>query len=163
MRSFKIVAQAKELWNIFIEKKTVFVLLRFSDFGFEETDKIEDVNNNNKFKNSKIGQVIVNSKIIKIDSISKEFAIDKISKSKFKKTERKSLTSVEIQYFIVENNIAEETAQKTTISSATPTEKQYRLFLYRFNLDVWKQSKKKIYQTIVLLVYWINSTIQEQL
>ncbi|KAI9707361.1 MAG: hypothetical protein M1836_000321 [Candelina mexicana] len=164
LRSFKVVAQAKGLWNVFIEKETVFAPPKPSDFGFEETDEVEDADDDEKPKERKPSQQIINGKIVKIDDGSIPSIDDPAKKEKTerRRTGRKSLTPAEIKRLMGSTEDTGEAQSSATVpkqSSSTPAEKQYRLALYRFNLDAWERSDKKAHQVMALLVYWVDPTI----
>ena len=177
LRSFKVVAQAKGLWNIFIEKETPFAQSKPDDFDFAEIDEVEDFIEEDDLDKPKIDQQIINDRIV--NTVSEKTEVEDASKKQKKerrKTERKTLTPADISNIMNQTASGEEpgeekisgpsvVSQEKTLTSTSviSAEKQYRLALYRFNLEAYERSEKRVHQAMTLLVYWVDSTIRERL
>ena len=155
-RDFQVVAQAKGFFDIITGREAIYAPPNPSDFGFDEVEEVENIEDVNSSEGPK-GPIIVDGKIIKPDTKEEEV----VEKTKKSRRGRFSLTPHELSS--IRDEASSSQAKETTGSTHKKLDFSSRLALYKFNLDAYEKSHKRVHQAMALLVYWVDPVIRGRL
>ena len=160
-RDFQVVAQAKGFFDIITGREIIYAPPNASDFGFDEVEEVENIEDVDQDKGP-ANPTIVDGKIAKPDqAATTETPV--IEKPKKDRKGRYSLSPYELSKIRDEASSSQDQGEK----AATPTSKKLdlssRLALYKFNLEAYEKSRKRVHQAMALLVYWVDPVIRGRL
>lgn len=168
-RDFQVVAQARGLWDVISGRERAHAPPNADDYGFTEVDEGEDITAPTNEED--------NGKEEATDSFQEEeHDVTTLTPVKVRKgtpsgrrSARFSLMPHEIEE-LLEANKAETARSKeragpseSTKNKASTMDFSTRLSLYKFNLEAYEKSRKKLHQAMALLVCWVDPTIRGRL
>lgn len=154
-RDFQIVVQVKGLWDVICEREPLYASPNASDFDSDEVDETPTTEESDKHTNLQSGPKIIDDTLVKPNK-PKETEDDTTAKKSSKKSctrkQRFSLSPYELAN-LLEKNDGKGKATETSSSAQTPTRTKldlsHRLALYKFNLDQYERSRKRLHQAIL--------------
>ena len=170
-RDFQVVAQAKGFFDIFTGRETIWAPPNASDFGFDEAEESvgENIEDDNPSEGPK-GPTIVDGKIVKPNPTKGNETETTPVKPKKGRKARFSLTPLELSSIRDEasssQTVDDDKGKDTQVNTDTTHKKldlSSRLALYKFNLEAYERSHKRVHQAMALLVYWVDPVIRGRL
>ena len=179
-RDFQVVAQAKGLWDSITGRDVIYAPPNPKDYGFDEYAEAEPESSSKEDPKGKTREEREPSPDPLQGDTPKPSGIDTPAKlasaaSRIRRSGRVSMLPSEVDALLQagQQQEGDAAAERQQSSSTTPPQAQAkavprmdlqsRLALYKFNIDNFEKSRKRVNQAMALLVCWVDATIRGRL